>query len=225
MNNNFEYNKNTKIAQIGSEICLNYLCSRKNLSRITDLQDSKYGRDNNVDFSYIKNMNKEWILELAEVKCDMVWWSGNICFETKSNEGKKTKGCFLATKSNVWLHTFPHNKKMILVKTKEVRDWFNENIARFKEVSCNTTDRNEKYLYTTVSRLVPLNVLLKEMNKYSVEIAIPEKWMPQWTYNFLIGLDEENKKKNEENKKKKYVNEKWHQYWESNENKNVLQKH
>ena len=89
-----------------------------------------------------------------------------------------------------------------------------KNITRFKEVSCNTTDRNEKYLYTTVSRLVPIGILLTEMNKYSGEIAIAEKWMPEWTYKFLVGLDEQNKKKNEGKKKKKYIDEKWHQYWE-----------
>ena len=214
MNNNFDYYFNSKIAEIGSDVCQNYLTTRKNVSDVIDLQQSEYGKINNVDFSYVKDGK----IELAEVKCDRIWYSGNLCFETISNDSKKTPGCFLATKSSIWLHVFPHTKKAFLLKTPEVRIWFLKNEYQFREVKCNTTINN-KYAYTTVSKLVPIVDVFKYVSEFSRKINIPEKWMPYWTKDFLIQMDNEMEKNAKE--KKIIVNRKWENFWidESSENK------
>ncbi len=195
--NNFDYYFNEKIAEIGAMVCKNFLTTRPNVSNVIDLQKTEYGKINNVDFSYIKNNE---LKELAEVKCDMIWWSGNICLEIISNNTKDTLGCFLATKSNIWLHVFPHIKTAYLFKTPEIKKWFISNQSKFREVKCNTLINNQ-YAYSTISKLVPITELLN-IPQFFKKIPIPEKWMPNWTKNLLIELDDN-----------KYPHKNWQNVW------------
>jgi hypothetical protein len=97
-----------------------------------------------------------------EIKADRWNKTGNFFFETLSNEEKGTLGCFLYSEADFLYYYFINTKTLYSLPMIKSREWFLANISRFKEVKTRTKVRNS--FYTTVGRIVPISVVLKEVD-------------------------------------------------------------
>lgn len=97
----------------------------------------------------------------VEIKGDRWHKTGNFFFETHSNLEKGTVGCFLYTQADWLFYYFVTPRTLYMLPMPTTRDWFVANIDRFRERSTKTSVRGN--YYTTVGRLVPITVVLKEV--------------------------------------------------------------
>ncbi|MBO0347999.1 hypothetical protein J0895_02535 [Phormidium pseudopriestleyi FRX01] len=97
-----------------------------------------------------------------EIKGDRYHKTGNFFFETHSNQEKNTPGCFLYTAADWLCYYFVEIRVLYLLPMPATRDWFINQMERFRERSTTTPIRGGGY-YTTVGRLVPIKVVLKEV--------------------------------------------------------------
>ncbi|MCB8942439.1 MAG: hypothetical protein H6658_01560 [Ardenticatenaceae bacterium] len=98
----------------------------------------------------------------VEVKGDRYHRTGNFFFETISNEGKGTPGCFLYTKAEWLFYYFLEIGKLYCLHMEKVRPWFLANMHRFKEQRTSTPTRSGSS-YVTIGRLVPITTVLAEV--------------------------------------------------------------
>lgn len=95
-----------------------------------------------------------------EVKGDRYHRTGNFFFETVSNEGKGTAGCFLYTKAEWLFYYFVESGDLYCMPMEKVRPWFEANQQQFEEKRTSTPVGNDSYV--TVGRLVPIARLMAE---------------------------------------------------------------
>lgn len=96
-----------------------------------------------------------------EIKGDRWHRTGNFFFETHSNKEKGTPGCFLYTQADLLFYYFVASKVLYILPMPACREWFEHNIDRFA-VRETTTPVGTDF-YTTVGRLVPIKVVLSEV--------------------------------------------------------------
>lgn len=99
----------------------------------------------------------------VEVKGDRYHRTGNFFFETVSNEGKGTAGCFLYTKAEWLFYYFVEIETLYCLPMYSVRPWFEENVHRFRERRTSTPVGGGERRYVTVGRLVPIQAVLSEV--------------------------------------------------------------
>lgn len=99
----------------------------------------------------------------VEVKGDRYHRTGNFFFETVSNEGKGTTGCFLYTKAEWLFYYFVDSGALYCLPMHGVRPWFEENMDRFSERRTSTPVASGQESYVTVGRLVPIQAVLDEV--------------------------------------------------------------
>ena len=97
---------------------------------------------------------------LVEVKGDRYHRTGNFFFETVSNEGKQTQGCFLYTKADFLFYYFVEIGRLYVLPMEQVRPWFAANSHRFPERRTSTPAGISHYI--TVGRLVPIHTATAE---------------------------------------------------------------
>ena len=108
----------------------------------------------------------------VEIKADRWHKTGNFFFETISNQEKGTPGCFLYTKADLIFYYFLEIKRLHILPMPATRTWFLAHQERFPKRSTTTPIGSEEY-YTTVGRLVPIEVVYQEVDgvrQYEVEI-------------------------------------------------------
>jgi hypothetical protein len=113
-------------------------------------------------WSFVDGEGQLRVLPL-EVKGDRYHTTGNFFFETVSNEGKGTEGCFLYTKAEWLFYYFVKIGHLYCLPMHGVRPWFEENLQRFKEQRTSTPIGDGRQHYVTVGRLVPIEVVLQEV--------------------------------------------------------------
>lgn len=99
----------------------------------------------------------------VEVKGDRYHRTGNFFFETVSNEGKGTTGCFLYTRAEWLFYYFVESGALYCLPMHGVRPWFEANMSRFPERRTSTPVARGKKHYITVGRLVPIETVLAEV--------------------------------------------------------------
>ena len=52
---------------------------------------------------------------------------------------------------------------MYVISLGVAKEWFNANYTRFKESKTTTKDKMGNYKHTTVGRLVPITIMMKEV--------------------------------------------------------------
>jgi len=113
-------------------------------------------------WSFIDGEGQLRVLPL-EVKGDRYHRTGNFFFETVSNEGKGTEGCFLYTKAEWLFYYFVEVGHLYCLPMHGVRPWFEAHLHRFKERRTSTPVGEGQEHYVTVGRLVPIGVVLQEV--------------------------------------------------------------
>jgi len=91
----------------------------------------------------------------VEVKGDRLHKTGNFFFETVSNKGKGTPGCFMYTAADYIFYYFVVPQTLHILPTLATRAWFIENLDRFAKRE-TTTPVGGGRRYVTVGRLVPI---------------------------------------------------------------------
>lgn len=99
----------------------------------------------------------------VEIKGDRYHRTGNFFFETVSNEGKGTAGCFLYTRAEWLFYYFVEIGRLYCLPMYSVRPWFEANLYQFKERRTSTPVANGRKRYITVGRLVPIKMVLREV--------------------------------------------------------------
>lgn len=95
----------------------------------------------------------------VEIKGDRYSETGNFFFETISNVGKDTLGCFLYTEAEFLFYYFVCTKELYTIPMKEVRQWFYENMDSF--IISTTSTLVGGGFYTTRGRLVPRDLVVQ----------------------------------------------------------------
>jgi hypothetical protein len=96
-----------------------------------------------------------------EIKADRWHETGNFFFETVSNKEKGTPGCFLYTEADFLFYYFVEPRTLYILPMPRTREWFLTALDRFEERETTTPIGAEHY--TTVGRLVPIDLVLTEV--------------------------------------------------------------
>lgn len=97
----------------------------------------------------------------VEVKGDRYHQTGNFFFETVSNAGRGTPGCFLYTKAEWLFYYFVETGRLYCLPMSTVRPWFEATMERFEERRTSTPVGGTSYV--TIGRLVPIDTVLYEV--------------------------------------------------------------
>ena len=103
----------------------------------------------------------------VEIKADRWHETGNFFFETVSNKERGTPGCFLYTEADFLFYYFVEPRTLYILPVPRVRDWFLKNVERFEQRETTTPVGGEHY--TTVGRIVPIELVLKEVTGVKVK--------------------------------------------------------
>lgn len=113
-----------------------------------------------------------------EIKGDRYHRTGNFFFETVSNEGKGTVGCFLYTRAEWLFYYFVDSGALYCLPMHAVRPWFEEELERFREQRTSTPVGDGKKRYVTVGRLVPIQTVLDEVPGVLCYQKTEDGWVP-----------------------------------------------
>lgn len=158
----YTFDEKNDFSKEGTMIVCTYLKSLNKTSEIKNVEDDPEYQKNGIDLVWIYNKNGKELMISIEVKTDK-YTSGNFWLETLSNEELKTPGCFIKSKVKYFFYYFMGWDSMYIIPLKKAQKWFSINSNRFKESKTTTKDEQGNYIHTTVGKLVPIKVMMKEV--------------------------------------------------------------
>ncbi len=147
------------VANKASVIIEAYLLSLPQTIGIVNVEDNRVYRAWDIDLLWKVKQDLEVVQYSIEIKGDQYYQTGNYFFETLSNEGKGTPGCFLYTEANFIYYYFLPQRELHILPMPDTKIWFIENMYRFKERKTSTPIKGGDF-YITVGRLVPRALVL-----------------------------------------------------------------
>lgn len=165
MNNKvYEFNSSNKIGHQGEQFVKQWILEfHPNVASITDVSDDKFYQKQDVDFVVNFTNGKQ---ALIEIKTD-TYKTGNMFFETISNEEYQTKGCLMKTNADFLFYYFSNyqNGVLYIFKMKAFRKFVLDNLSHFRQRRVTNTT------HTSIGYIVPLSYIennFSEYKKYSV---------------------------------------------------------
>jgi hypothetical protein len=141
-----------------------YLYARPDTVGITKAPTNVQKSDD-IDFSWLHTSGEDDVVTSeVELKVDTQGHrTGNMAFETVSNELRNTTGCFLRTKSDLLFYYLVGNGELWVMDTKKVQHWFLEEMESkpFRFQSFETYTKVGNSYYSSYGRLVPISELEK----------------------------------------------------------------
>jgi hypothetical protein len=133
--------------------------------RVVNVEDEPIFKEGDVDLLLVDIKDIENLtIHRVEVKGDRQEETGNYFIEIISNSNKNTKGCMLYTKSDYIFYYFSNINQLHIINTKELQNWLNTNINKFKEVATSTSSNNkDRIFYKTYGRLIPKDIIKNEV--------------------------------------------------------------
>ena len=150
--------RNSVAKQAATEIEA-WLRLKQNSIAVTNVEDRPEYQSQDVDLIW-KTTKREIGVE---IKSDTYSGDRNFFLETISNKEKGTPGSFLYTSADYVFYYFVKPKKLFVLPMPKTREWFLKNMRDFREAVTETDVGNGEY-YTTVGRLVPISVLMQNVN-------------------------------------------------------------
>lgn len=152
----------SQVAAIATNHITNFLENRPRTIEVINVEKNEEYRKKDIDIIWkYRSKNFKSIRQVSiEIKGDNYFNTGNYFFETLSNEQKNTPGCFVYSEAE-FLYYYFIEKELHILPLKDTRNWFLQNINKFKE-SKTTTPVGGSY-YNTVGRLVPRNIVLSNI--------------------------------------------------------------
>lgn len=117
-----------------------------------------------IDFLF---RNKADEVKSVEVKYDQQGHrTGNVAFETVSNELTPTRGCFLRTKADWFFYCLVATGELLIMETEPTRSWFIWQLQHrrdlpFREYTTRSYDRRG-LIFPSRGWLVPITTLVNE---------------------------------------------------------------
>lgn len=160
----YEFNSSNKIGHQGEQFVKQWILElHPNVNSITDVSEDKFYQKQDIDFVVNFTSGKQ---ATVEIKTD-TYKTGNMFFETISNEEYQTKGCLMKTNADFLFYYFSNyqNGVLYIFKMKAFRKFVLDNLSHFRERKVTNTT------YTSIGYIVPLSYIennFSEYKKYSV---------------------------------------------------------
>ena len=177
MVNSYTFKDKNKFSKKGIDIVCKYLSSLTKTIKVKNVEDDPAYQKNDIDLIWVyKKQDKELMISI-EVKADK-YITGNFWLETISNESLGTPGCFVKSKARYLFYYFTKWDSMYIMHLKKSQSWFKDNMNRFKESKTTTKDEKGQYRHTTVGRLVPISIMMKEVEGIKLVKEVSKKVKP-----------------------------------------------
>jgi hypothetical protein len=162
MMKSYTFTEKNDFSKKGISVVCAYLSSLKKTISIKNVEDDPNYQKNDIDLVWVyKKENKELMISI-EVKTDK-YTTGNFWLEILSNEELGTPGCFVKSKAKYLFYYFTEWDSMYIMPLGVAKEWFLVNMKRFRESKTTTKDEKGNYRHTTVGRIVPINIMMKEV--------------------------------------------------------------
>lgn len=152
MGREYDFDEQNEVGKEGENFIRKWLFSHYHILDYEDVSENTRYQGKDVDaIITLKNGEKRAI----EIKTDNTD-TGNLFYETISNEKYQTLGCLEKTEADVVLYLFTETKDLFILKMPEFRDWFhnafsndsNEEIIKPLKRVKNVDKRTRKIKYT-----------------------------------------------------------------------------
>lgn len=160
----YEFNSSNKIGHQGEQFVKQWILElHPNVNSITDVSEDKFYQKQDIDFVVDFTSGKQ---ATVEIKTD-TYKTGNMFFETISNEEYQTKGCLMKTNADFLFYYFSNyqNGVLYIFKMNAFRKFVLDNLSHFRERRVTNTT------HTSIGYIVPLSYIennFSEYKKYSV---------------------------------------------------------
>ncbi len=157
----YDFSGRDKLGKIGEAVCQEML---KLCSWVENVKSVRSDKDyQNKDIDLVANSKDNKVCNI-EVKTDS-YMSGNMFYETISNDKTNKLGCFETSESDYIFYYFihPQCRKIYVFNTKELRAWVQQNKSRYK------LKRVFNYSFCSLGYAIPLVDLISDMRK-SIQI-------------------------------------------------------
>lgn len=166
----YNFNDANKISKNGINDITEFIKQNPKTIEIINVEKDILFQKQDVDLIWKLLINNKPKRVKIEVKIDRYHQTGNYFFETISNSKKQTLGCFLYTCADYIFYYFLKIKELHILKTNLVRVWFLKNQNNFKTISTQTC-KTGKVLYKTIGKLVPRNILPKNLGTKVINLG------------------------------------------------------
>jgi len=129
-------------ADEGTAHIVNYLKSRTDYVDCENVEGIKEYQLKDIDLIWHRD---NWKTYSVEIKVDNYHHTGNYFFETISNVGKKTPGCFMYSEADFLFYYFLKERELHVMPLKKVREWFIDNQDDFAIAKTSTSVNGSKY--------------------------------------------------------------------------------
>ena len=171
----YTFNEKNSFSKKGIKVVCAYLSSLNKTIDIKNVEDDPAYQKNDIDLVWVYDKDGKEIMISIEVKADK-YTSGNFWLETLSNESLRTPGCFVKSKAKYLFYYFTTWDSMYIILLKKAQAWFLANLHRFQESKTTTKDERGNYRHTTVGRLVPINVMMEEVEGIKLVKNVSKKF-------------------------------------------------
>lgn len=167
------FEESKKLGDKGEQIIKDYLRSLPSINKVVDMANNKMFYHKDVDFVFQKKDGKTY---RAEIKTDQ-YTSGNIYYETISNDIYNTEGCMNKTAADYLFYYFITWDKLYILKMDEYRTFMNELIKNGHEALVEKNVKNAKsnkkgdYIASSVGYTLPLSVLEANFDKDAIMVV------------------------------------------------------
>jgi len=162
MINYYSFDEKNKFSKRGIKIIEKYLSSLDKTLSIKNVEDDVNYQNIDIDLIWTFKKNNVNIVRFLEVKTDN-YTTGNFWIETISNEKKGTIGCFLKSHADFFYYYFIKWDSVYIIPMKQAKKWFQKNMDNFSISKTKTKDNHNNYSHTTVGRIVPIKIMMENV--------------------------------------------------------------
>ncbi|PLS19166.1 hypothetical protein CVD28_01800 [Bacillus sp. M6-12] len=161
--NHYTMKDRLEIGDVGIQFITPWLERKPETVAVTNVENDKRYRKLDIDLIWMYLMNNETKIVTIEVKTDSYSTTGNYFFETVSNQGKDTPGCFLYSEADFWFYFFKDTRELNIIPLQRARQWFLENDKKydFREIELKTDVGVDGY--KTKGKLVSKKLLSEQV--------------------------------------------------------------
>lgn len=163
MNMVYNFNDSKKVGDEGEKIVLDYLRKSPSVQKVVDMANNKMFFHKDVDFVIQKTDGK---MIRAEIKTD-TYTSGNIYYETVSNEEYSTDGCMKKTDCDYLFYYFLKFDKLYILKMDKYKE-FAEGLIKSGHPAVqrkSVANQQKNYVSHSIGYTIPLMLLEEMMEK------------------------------------------------------------
>lgn len=151
-----------KIAKQAAKEIESFLENKPENISVTNVEKDEIYQKKDIDVIWKYKINNTSRETNIEIKGDTYDHTGNFFFETMSNRELNKPGCFMYTEADFLFYYFINTKVLYLLPMPKTREWFLKNESRFVEKMVST-EINGEIVYTSLGKLVPRNIVMKEV--------------------------------------------------------------